>query len=562
MKSIHLLKRLEKIKANFNQNSTLQKIDLLNTLKTQNFNTPQQIQRFHDVLNFLYAFPDNREICRQASRMLASFSKRSDLQKFKNDLANTAIAGTDIHFQLFWPMACWLVDKYPNSLSINWDELEEPEKLSAILPLLLTIPEIGAMDEFDLSPREWVMMLKNTRETDAAYIINRLRKAFKNDREREVIHDDINMTYRLNAAHNTPNIANTRLTSKKVHYQTQAFDRQRPQLPEALSIIKFTHKKINASDGEKYIDLARKTMLTHERDLDAFSYGNPADVRLISFDDGHQLNCNSMVPDRRYLLHSTYGFLNTRNGIPIGYFQIINLYNSAEIAFNLFAPFRGGETSKYFIRNLAVAHQSFNVDTFILDPYQLGHENKEGLLSGVWWFYYKLGFRPSEKKIHNIAKKEIKKISSNPGYRSSLSTLNTLASVNMYFNINDDNQNHNSTGNIGFIPLGINRSLSKAFSTKKEKEIDLCIQHALQLTMCNSKKKLSSLQKASWLRWSPLINNIPEIKDWPANERRKVADIITAGGGDDELKYVNLLNQHEKLKVGIVNFANRLENTF
>ena len=462
MKSIHLLKRLEKIKANFNQNITLQKIELLNALKTQNFSTPQQVQRFHDVLNFLYAFPDNYEIFRQTSHMLASFSKRTDLQKFKNDLTNTGIAGTNIHFQFFWPMACWLADQCPNSLSIIWDELEEPEKLTTILPLLLTIPEIGAMDELDLSPQEWVELLKNSRETDAAYIVNRLQKAFKNDREREVIHDDINMTYQLKAAHNTPNIANTKITGKKVHYQKKAFDRQRPQLPTSLTTIKFTHKKINASDGIKFIDLARKTMLTHERDLDAFSYGNPADVRLISFDDGHQLNCNSMVPDRRYLLHSTYGFLNTRNGMPVGYFQIINLYHNAEIAFNLFSPFRGGETSKYFIRNLAVAHQLFNVDTFILDPYQLGHENKEGLLSGVWWFYYKLGFRPRDKKMHNLVKKEIKKISSNPDYRTSLSTLNTLASVNMYFDINDNYQNHNNTGDIGFIPLGLNRRLSKS----------------------------------------------------------------------------------------------------
>ena len=560
MKSFHLLRRLEKIKANFEQHATQHKIDLLNKLKNEKFSSAQQTQRFHDVLNFLYAYPDNKKIFTLASHLLTEFSKRPDLQKFSNNLINSGIAGTDIHFQLFWPMACWLADKYPNSLSIIWDELEKPEKLATILPLLLTIPEIGAMDELDMPPEEWVGMLKNNSETDAVYIINRLRKTFKNDRERELIHDDINMTYRLNPDRNTPNIGNSRLATNKVHYQTKPFDRQRPQLPASLNTIKFKHKKINASDGEKFIDLARKTMLTHERDLDAFSFGNPADVRLISFNDGHEINCNSMVPDRRYLLHSTYGFLNTRNGIPVGYFQIINLYNNAEIAFNMFSPFRGGETSKFFVRNLAVAHQLFNVDTFVLDPYQLGYGNNEGLLSGVWWFYYKLGFRPMDKKIHSIAKNEIKKISSNPGYRSSLSTLNTLASVNMYFNINDDYLKFNSMDNIGYIPLGISRSLSKTLSAAKENEIDSSIQRALQVTLRDSRKKLSLPQKASWLRWSPLISNISGIKNWTANDRRKVGDIITAGGGNDELEYVNLLNQHKQLKKGILKFATRLES--
>ena len=41
----------------------------------------------------------------------------------------------------------------------------------------------------------------------------------------------------------------------------------------------------------------------------------------------------------------------------------------------------------------------FGSDTFAIYPYQLGHENDEGLDSGAWWFYYKLGFRPREPRI-------------------------------------------------------------------------------------------------------------------------------------------------------------------
>jgi hypothetical protein len=34
----------------------------------------------------------------------------------------------------------------------------------------------------------------------------------------------------------------------------------------------------------------------------------------------------------------------------------------------------------------------FDVDSFTINPYQLGDGNDEALASGAWWFYYKFGF--------------------------------------------------------------------------------------------------------------------------------------------------------------------------
>jgi hypothetical protein len=65
----------------------------------------------------------------------------------------------------------------------------------------------------------------------------------------------------------------------------------------------------------------------------------------------------------------------------------------AEILFNTFNSFRGSDAAHNYAKALAMTHRMFGTRTFVLDNYQLGYENKEGLLSGVCWFCCKLGFR-------------------------------------------------------------------------------------------------------------------------------------------------------------------------
>ena len=56
----------------------------------------------------------------------------------------------------------------------------------------------------------------------------------------------------------------------------------------------------------------------------------------------------------------------------------------------------------------------FGSDACSIDPYQLGHGNEEGLASGAWWFYYKLGFRPLDPDIRKLARRRRKLWSRRP----------------------------------------------------------------------------------------------------------------------------------------------------
>ena len=146
--------------------------------------------------------------------------------------------------------------------------------------------------------------------------------------------------------------------------------------------------------------MAREALVTRSRDLDAFAYGDPHDVKLASCGGGLTLALIGMVPERRLMFETVYGYILLQNGVPVGYGVISALFRSVEVAFNVFETFRGVEAGFVFARLLTVLRNMFKARTFTLFPYQLGGEgNDEGLASGAWWFYQKLGFRPRDENL-------------------------------------------------------------------------------------------------------------------------------------------------------------------
>ena len=72
---------------------------------------------------------------------------------------------------------------------------------------------------------------------------------------------------------------------------------------------------------------------------------------------------------------------------------------------------------------------------FVLDPYQIGYENEEGIESGAFWFYRKLGFRPTSRELLKLTEKEEQKIATRKQYRTSAKTLRKLAKSPMIFQL-------------------------------------------------------------------------------------------------------------------------------
>jgi len=556
------LTRLEKIKTVFDQATEKEKRQLLQTLSKKRLTTSKQVQRLHNVLCFIYAYPDSEQVFSLVNSILHNFAGRSDLRKHRKALVNSGISGCNIDYQFYWPMARWLATNWPEHLQLLWKESgsEHIDKLFNILPILLPSTESAIFDQYDHSPAEWLDSLKDKAETSATFYINRLSASFANDFERETIHDDINLVYRLTPGPGTPDIATTTYEPGQVIYQTAPLNFKRQELRTVIQKTAYTVQPLSASEGNVLVDLARKTMVTHERDLDAFSYGNPADVSLIDFRDGYQVACIGMIPERRYPIHATCGFLNLKNGIPVAYMLLSTAFNIAEVAFNLFTAFRGGEASHIYGRNLAIAHQYLGAHSFVVDPYQLGHDNKDGLRSGVWWFYYKLGFRPGDKEVLKLLRQELTKVKQRPAYRSPIPVLNKLASASMYFSINDNSDEHNNLASLSAVAPAISAYLSDRFGSGREKGLRVCAREAAEKVGCDL-RQFNRDELRAWHHWAPLLLNLGRIEKWTLAERNDLVVVVRLKGQPREHDYLLMLNKHKRLKTAIFRFANRYMDT-
>lgn len=119
-----------------------------------------------------------------------------------------------------------------------------------------------------------------------------------------------------------------------------------------------------------------------------------------------------MDSTHRLPIDTYIGFFAFKNQIPYAYGGTWLLGSTAKIGLNIFPSYRGGESTWFFAQLMRVYYQEFKPDYFIAEPYQIGRGNPEGIASGAFWFYYKLGFRSLTHSHRLFASKEFDKLSS------------------------------------------------------------------------------------------------------------------------------------------------------
>ncbi|MHC4514597.1 MAG: hypothetical protein ACYTGW_13570 [Planctomycetota bacterium] len=200
-----------------------------------------------------------------------------------------------------------------------------------------------------------------------------------------------------------------------------------------------------------------------------------------------------------------------------------------------------------------MVNRLFGADTFGVDPYQLGHNNDEGLESGAWWFYYKLGFRPHASHIKRMVRQELAAMKKNPKHRTSRARLNELASEYMFLHLGrprSDVLGRLSPGDIG---LRIRENLARRFGGDRERGIRVLAEEVA--ARLGQKQKLSGGEKLAWERWAPLVNALPGVDRWSKAEKAALTRIIRAKGGRSEADYVALFDQHTKLRRALLRLA-------
>lgn len=522
------------------------KLALLRRLSSAKFATPQQLLRFHELLCFLDAYPDDRGVRDLARRLLTAFRRRPDLRRHRAALAGSGIAGTDTPYRFFWPTARWISIRWPGALVID---REDTDHMRAILDALPQLLEPVAAELVRRSPASTLEILDRLRPqgmTDADYLISLVSAMPGDDAAREALFDRVDPPFLLRAGKETPERTTARFDRLPLHYRQEALRGPRPQL--ALEARRGPQRVISLkrADACALIGLARISMATRERDLAVFQFANPNDAILV--DDGRGLGFAmvGMQPERRAILPAIYGGLTLQNGVPIGYIQVDILGRHAELSFNTFETFRGADAAHVFARLVAAAHHVFRCDSFSIEPYQLGIDNEEGIESGAWWFYFRFGFRPRHAATRRIARLELRRVTRNRRYRSSPRTLRALAKTHLYYSL--------EPGRAAALPRVQALFATAAAELARFRNATADDRHAAAIAAAKRQLRVSRSYRTSpavnrmFETWAPLVLALLRHSGWSLEERRQLLRLIESKAGRSEREFLKRLLRLRRLR--------------
>lgn len=550
-----LLASLEEVHATYGRGRAVQKLEILRQLDAERLGSAHQVLALHEVLCFLCAYPDNREVLKQTERMLAAFSGRSDLRRHHAQLADTGIAGTRIRYRFYWEIARWLARRWPDHLRVEWAEFENQARLPEILHLLLPYSETVAVDALDLTPRGWISMLKSSEESDAAFLIRRFERLQADAAVREHLFEQLDVPLILEPGPDTPSRTGARFGGLPIRFQRRPLAGRRPDLKREIRRPPRSFQALGSRRAQAAIDLARSSMVTRSRDLYAFASADPGDARLVTFERGLAFVVLGLRPEHRLLLETSYGVVMVKNQIPIGYALASSLFGSTEVAFNMFETFRGAEAAQVFARLLAMMRRLFGSDAFAIDPYQLGAGNDEGLRSGAWWFYYKLGFRSHDPDVRRTLQMELSRMKADPRHRSTLPTLRRLAADYLFLYLDRPRKGVLGRVFLGNVGARLSEYLARRFGADRETGIKRCSSEAAELLGTEGLERLSPGERLAWSRWAPLVLILPGITNWSTPEKRALIRVIRAKGRRRESEYLALCNRHPRLRRALLRLA-------
>jgi hypothetical protein len=550
------LAALAALRTTYGADAAHTRLELLRALDHAVLRTAAGVVALHELLCFIHAYPDNLAVFEQVSRMLRGFSARPDLKRHARRLAGSGIAGTDTVYPFGLSTARWLADRCSDRLSVEWKDVSRPDLLDARLQLFALWAERPVFDEPPLDGRAWLERLRGD-ATDAAFLVKRSAALAARGMTKDHLYDELGLALRVAAGPSSPDRTRARVPGHQLVPQHAPLRLARPDLAAEIAIPPKRIRPLGERQASTLLDLAREAMVTRARDLYTFTAANLRDACLVDCGDGLEFFCVGVDVEQRLLLDAVYGILTLRNGVPIGYALFSALWRSSEAAYNVFESFRGGESAWIYGRMLATIRAMFGADTFTVDPYQLGHHNDEGLESGAWWFYYKLGFRPWDPAIARLAGSEARRVAARKGYRTGPGTLRRLVSANLFLQIGPSRRDVIGAIHTGAIGLAATDLVASRFGADRERATEELSREAASRLGVEGWRRWGAGERLFWERWAPLIALLPEIDGWTAAEKRDLVDIIRAKGGRREREFVARFDAHPRLGASIAALAER-----
>jgi hypothetical protein len=424
-----LVARLETFKSHFDSARSAELEDLLTAIARER--TSEDLIRLHETLLFLRAYPMSERVARLADQILFTFADRlpadADLDRFEQPEVS-GIAGTSVSAVFTYEVAQCLARLEPHLVEIAWDRYDEQDRLGPVVRRLLPLLKEDWPVEAHVPFAQWIAAAHPRRQSDLGWLLARAAAADTFDSMQAPL------TWRM--ASSRYSRSRLRLPVRKLYlHREPPLRRADVSIERELAGVPLPVERLARPQARRILDAMVATSAMRYRELYGFSHPDETGVYRASAGRGVDIYFFGVPRAWRLPLRAYHAGMFFKNGVPAGYVELLSLFERAEVGFNLYYTFREGESAWLYARLLHLFHQVLGVTCFSVDPYQIGHENAEALDSGAFWFYRKLGFRPTTPEVARLVAREETRMRKTPGYRSSRRTLEKLADGHLLYEI-------------------------------------------------------------------------------------------------------------------------------
>ena len=504
--------------------------------------------QWHDELLYAAAYPDSPAVLRTAEGSLHELARHRLPASAAEPLVNSGLAGTNVEGNFTADILGWMSETGPEPV-IAWDE-EFLSGADEALSLLLLPSERDAILTEDLTTRGLWRLAAGKRPV--RWILERAGAVAPDAEARERLVDGLKLAVRWRLGNVSRTL--TRFPPRPLFFQTGPLVRQ-VSLGAVLSEPLPRPRAEATDDACGLVGVARATLAARARETDTITWGNPDEVELFRLDRGVDVMLLGLDPAHRLPVESYFGFVAARNRIPVAYGGGWVFFGRCEIGVNLFPEFRGGESAFVFAQVLRAYRQRYRVAQFLVDPYQFGKGNTEAIRSGAFWFYYRLGFRPTNPEVAAEAAAEWARLHSPAGHQTPGAVLRRFTASPLFLDVGPleagmtpklDAPWRPVAPDLPTLSLAVTRWIAHHHQGNRGRAQSESLRLVSRALGATARRRLKS-ERVWFERLAPLAAMIPDLSHWPPAERRRLAEALAAKGGRQERDYALRLQQLPRL---------------
>lgn len=502
---------------------------------------------WHDELLYAAMYPDSPAVLRAAEAGLRELARHRPGRGLAGALLNSGMAGTDVEGRFSGDLLRWMADVGPDPV-LTWDA-EFSDGADEALSLLLLPSERDAILAEDLTTRGLWQLAAGRHAV--RWVLDRATAIAPDPAIRERLVESLKLGVRWRLRHASRTL--TRFPERPLFFQTGPLIRQ---IALGALLAEPLPRPRPAIAGPDLIDVARATLTARGRETDTITWANPEEVELFRLERGVDVALFGLDSAHRLPVESYFGFVAARNRIPVAYGGGWVFFGRCEIGVNLFPEFRGGESAFIFAQVLRTYRQRYRVEQFLVDPYQFGRENTEAIRSGAFWFYHRLGFRPTDPAIAAEAAGEWARIHAHAGHQTPAALLRRFTAAPLFLDVGPleagvtpalDAPWRPVAPGLPALGLAVTRWIAQHHHGDRGRAQADALERLARALGPSSRPRRRS--EREWFgRLAPLAALIPDLAGWPLRERRQLAAALAAKGGRRERDYALRLQQLPRLR--------------